>query len=230
MNHPLQELRTLHDGAARLAVPLDEAQGRQLMTLLDELQLWNRSYNLTAINDRRQMLTHHLLDSLAARPFLCGQRIADVGTGAGFPGLPLAVACPDRHFTLIDSTAKKIRFVEHAIRAMGLTNVAALHARIEALPSPMIFDTVIARAVAAVPALIRNVQLLCDAHTRLVAMKGQLPRSELAELPPGWRLLQTARVEVPGLTAERHILTLARANEADASATEPATDVRLGGT
>jgi 16S rRNA (guanine527-N7)-methyltransferase len=210
VNQPLYELRAVHEGAARLGVPCNEQQGRQLLQLLDELQQWSRSYNLTAITDRRQMLTHHLLDSLAARPFLCGTRIADVGTGAGFPGLPLAIVCPDLEFTLIDSTAKKIRFVEHAARTLGLGNVTAIHARIEALPTPLVFDTVIARAVAALPALVKSVQPLCDVHTRLVAMKGQLPKSELAALPAGWRLLHTARVEVPGLTAERHILTLAQ--------------------
>jgi 16S rRNA (guanine527-N7)-methyltransferase len=205
------ELRALLAGAAQLGVPLGARQGEQLQRLLDELQQWSGAYNLTALEDRDAMLTLHLLDSLSASPFLQGADIADIGTGAGFPGLPLAIAHPERRFTLIDSTAKKIRFVAHAARNLGLANVQPLQARFEAPPSALHFDTVIARAVAALPELVRDAAALCGPDTRIVAMKGRLPTAELAALPTGWRAEKTAAVKVPGLDAERHVIVLTRA-------------------
>src|SRR5215470_2286057 len=110
-------------GALSLGVPLTEPDAARLLGLTSELTRWNKSYNLTAISDPQRMLTHHLLDSLAVHGDLRGTRIADVGTGAGFPGLPLALVNPDRQFTLIDSSAKKVRFVAHAAHLLGLINV-----------------------------------------------------------------------------------------------------------
>ena len=113
-------------GAAELGVALDAAQRERLLKLAAELLRWNKAYNLTAITEREAMLTHHLLDSLSVQPALHGERIADVGTGAGFPGLPLAIVNPARRFTLLDSNNKKVRFVAHAARTLGLANVAAV--------------------------------------------------------------------------------------------------------
>jgi len=209
------ERRTLQAGAAQLGVPLDEAQLLQLTRLLDELQQWSAAYNLTALTDRQAMLTHHLLDSLSAAVALRGTRIADVGTGAGFPGLPLAIARPELSFTLIDSTAKKIRFVAHAVRSLGLRNVTPLHARMEVLPAQR-FDTVIARAVAALPDLVRTAGGLCEEDGCLLAMKGRYPADEVGALPDSWSLRDTQVVEVPGLNAERHLLTLERVRLAPA--------------
>jgi 16S rRNA (guanine527-N7)-methyltransferase len=206
---PLQRA-ALCAGAVQLGVQLSDLQARQQLQLLDELQLWAGTYNLTSITDRAAMLTHHLLDSLAAAPFLQGTRIADLGTGAGFPGLPLAISCPERHFTLIDATAKKIRFVSHVVRTLALTNVTPLQARIEALASGMTFDTLIARALAPLPELVAMVEPLCATGARLVALKGRLPAEELAALPAGWRVLQALPVKVPGLDAERHVIVLTR--------------------
>jgi 16S rRNA (guanine527-N7)-methyltransferase len=200
--------RELIDGAAVLGVALDARQAHALLQLLDELELWNRRYNLTAITERGPMIRAHLLDSLAALPDLHGSRIADVGTGAGFPGLPLALMCPQRRFTLIDATAKKIRFVAHAVRLLRLSNVDVLQARVETLEEDPPYDTVIARACAALPQLLRRVAGLCGPATRVVALKGRFPEAELRELPKGWRLLRSRAVQIPGLEAERHILTL----------------------
>lgn len=205
-----EQLQELLDGAAQLGLPLATGQATALLQLLDELLLWNRRYNLTAITLRAEMIRGHLLDSLAAAPDLKGERIADVGTGAGFPGLPLAVLAPERHFTLIDATGKKIRFVAHAARVLQLANVTALHARVESLAPAQPYDTVLARAYAALPALLASVAGLCGAATRVVALKGRRPDAELAALPPGWQLLAVRPVQIPHLPAERHILTLAR--------------------
>lgn len=184
-----------------------------LARLLDELQLWARAYNLTAIGAREEMITHHLLDSLSIAPYLHGTRIADLGTGAGFPGLPLAIACPDREFTLVDSTAKKIRFIEHAARTLQLGNVRAIHGRIEQLAhdhddGP--WHGLIARALAPLDKLLPLVAPLCTAGTQLLAMCGKRPDAELAALPDHWRLRALHSLTVPGLDAERHLLILER--------------------
>jgi 16S rRNA (guanine527-N7)-methyltransferase len=190
-----------------MGIALDGAQAARLLRLLDELAHWNRSYNLTAITTREGMISAHLLDSLAAQPDLQGQRIADVGTGAGFPGLPLALIEPQRQFTLIDSVAKKIRFVTHAVRVLELANVVPLQARVETLNPDIPFSTVIARAYAALPDLLGSVRGLCGADTRVVALKGRYPQDELSELPRGWRLAQVRALKIPGLDAERHSLS-----------------------
>jgi 16S rRNA (guanine527-N7)-methyltransferase len=196
--------------AALLGVRLGEADATRLLTLLEELRHWNRRTNLTAITDPEQMVTHHLLDSLAISPDLTGRRVADVGTGAGFPGLPLAVANPDRHFTLIDSNAKKLRFVSHAAGLLALSNVTTLHARAESLRPEAPFETVTARALAPLPKLLEAVAPLCGPHTRVLAMKGRWPEDELAQLPAAWRLASSRILTIPGLDAARCLLVLSR--------------------
>ena len=178
-----------------------------------ELARWNRTYNLTAIRTPEQMVTHHLLDSLAIHADLQGERVADVGTGAGFPGLPLAVVHPHRRFTLIDSNGKKVRFVSHAARVLELTNVEARHARVESVIGP--FDSVIARAFAALPDLLPTIATLCDRHTRVVAMKGKWPAQELERLPAGWQVEYARPIEVPGLGEQRCVIALRRAGDAE---------------
>ena len=200
------EQQQLIDDAAALGVTLSSAQAARALQLLDELSGWNRSYNLTALTERGAMIRGHLLDSMSAHVDLQGARIADVGTGAGFPGLPLALLSPQRGFTLIDSVAKKIRFVSHAARTLALGNVTPLLARVETLSPPVSFDTVLARAYAALPDLLENVRGLCGPATRVLALKGRYPADELAELPPGWRLEHARPLRIPGLNAERHIL------------------------
>lgn len=201
-------LQPLIAGAARLGVPLDEATAQRLSRVLDELLKWNRAYNLTAITQPREMLTHHLLDSLSVQRFLAGRRVIDVGTGAGFPGLPLAIVDPQRHFTLLDSNGKKVRFVAHVVRALGLANVDAVHSRAEAFVPPQPFDTVVARAFAPLPTLVEWVAPLCSPHTRVLAMKGRALEHERAGLPPGWVIERDEPVEVPGLDEERRVVVL----------------------
>lgn len=192
-------------GARELGVTLDEAAAAALLRLLDELTRWNRAYNLTAITDRQQMLTHHLLDSLSVAPFVQGSTLADVGTGAGFPGLPLALIASPRRCVLMDSNGKKQRFVAHAARVLGLDNVEALHARVEEVRPPQPFDTVVARAFTALPQLLEWVAPLCGPATRVLAMKGRLPQDEIAAIGPGWTI-ETVALAVPGLNEERHLV------------------------
>ena len=205
------ETAQLLHGAAVLGVPLDAATAARLLALLDELLRWNRSFNLTAITARSEMLTHHLLDSLAVWPLLAGRRVVDVGTGAGFPGLPLAIVDPQRHYTLLDASGKKVRFVAHAARMLGLDNVEPLHARAESCHPAVPFDTVVARAFAPLPELLARVAGLCGPTTRVLAMKGRRDAAERAALPAGWQLEADHELQVPGLDARRHVLVLRRA-------------------
>jgi len=199
---------SLRERAQQLGVALDADMAERLLRLLDELRLWNRAYNLTAIEEREAMVVTHLLDSLAAHVDLAGERIADVGTGAGFPGLPLAITNPQRQFTLIDATAKKVRFVAHAARTLGLNNVQAVQARAEAMHPEQPFDTILARAVGSLAELAQLAQPLARPGTRLLAYKGRRPDAELAALPAGWQLAGVRAVQIPGLDAERCLVTL----------------------
>ncbi len=201
-------LQRLAADAAALGVTVSEHDAARLVTLLDELERWNRTFNLTAIKSREDMVTHHLLDSLSAHRDLQGVTVADVGTGAGFPGLPLAVVNPNRRFTLIDSNGKKVRFVSHAAHLLGLTNVEAVHGRVESLQPSAQFDTVISRAFAALPTMLAQVAPLCGAQTQVLAMKGRWPRDELESLPALWRVVASRQIEVPGLDEARCVIVL----------------------
>ncbi len=193
-----------------MGVTLTERDAARLLQLLDELERWNRTYNLTAITEREEMVTHHLLDSLAVHADLHGATVADVGTGAGFPGLPLAVLNPDRRFTLIDSAGKKIRFVSHVAHALGLPNVVGIHARVESLRPEVPFDTVVARAFAPLPEMLDKVATLCGPGTHVLAMKGKWPREEIAAIPPGWRVASSRDLVIPGLDGARCVIVLTR--------------------
>jgi len=200
-------------GAAELGIPLSSEQGAQLLRLLDELDDWNQRMNLTAIRERGQQITKHLLDSLAIHSYLRGARIADVGTGAGFPGLPLAVALPHLDLTLIDSTAKKLKFVEHAAQTLGLRNVQTVHARAESYRPKERFDCVVSRAVGPLETFVTWSGHLCVGGGRLLAMKGRYPTDELARIPSGWKLAAVHRLNVPGLDEQRHLVELCRSHD-----------------
>ncbi len=224
------ERAQLRAGAAALGVPLEDPQGRRLLQLLDELAQWNRAYNLTAITDRAAMRTHHLLDSLAGSRLLAaacpgeGARVLDLGTGAGFPGLPLALVHPGHRFTLLDGTAKKVRFVAHAARTLGLANVEAVHGRAGEWRPAAPFDLVLARAVAPLAELARLARPLLAPGGRLLAWKGQRREAEAelaalrAQAGPrdgqragegeAWGEVRIEDVRVPGLDAERCLVSL----------------------
>lgn len=204
------ERAALIKDAASMGVTLDEPAARQLLMLLDELSRWNKTYNLTAIGERRDMVVRHLLDSLAVWPLLEGLRVIDVGTGAGFPGLPLAIVDPNRQFTLLDSNGKKVRFVAHVARTLNLGHVQAVHARAEAHTPSTVYDTVVTRAFAPLPELLEKVAGLCGPKTLVLAMKGRRQSAEREGLPAGWRIETDRDLSIPGLAESRHVIALRR--------------------
>jgi 16S rRNA (guanine527-N7)-methyltransferase len=203
----------LRAGAAHFGISLDEAGAQTMLRLLDELDDWNQRMNLTAIRVREQQITKHLLDSLSVQPYLTGERILDVGTGAGFPGLPLAIVNPQRQFTLLDSVAKKLRFVEHAAATLGLRNVTTAHSRAENLRPKERFDVVISRAVGPVAAFVQWSGHLCIGGGRLLAMKGRFPEAERQHVPNGWKIAHVHRLNIPGLDEERHLVEICRSHD-----------------
>jgi len=206
-------LDVLMSGAAELGIPLSSDQAAQLLRLLDELDDWNQRMNLTAIRERGQQITKHLLDSLAVHSYLRGARIADIGTGAGFPGLPLAVALPQLELTLVDSTAKKLKFVEHAAQTLGLRNVQTVHTRAENYRPKERFDSVVSRAVGPIETFVKWSGHLCVGGGRLLAMKGRYPTDELEHIPNGWKLAAVHRLNIPGLDEQRHLVELCRSHD-----------------
>ena len=203
----------LIDGAAQLGIALSEAQAAQMLRLLDELDDWNQRMNLTAIRERGAQITKHLLDSLSIQPHLRGTRVVDIGTGAGFPGLPLAIVNPQRQFMLLDSTAKKLKFIEHVAQELGLANVQTIHTRAEDYKPDDRFDIVVSRAVGPVLRFMNWSSHLCVGGGRLLAMKGRYPHDELEKLPNGWKLAAVHRLAVPGLDEERHLVEICRSHD-----------------
>jgi len=204
---------SLLEGARALGIELTEEQAGRLLAHLDLLDDWGARMNLTAIRDRPSQVTKHLLDSLSVRSHLRGARIADVGSGAGFPGIPLAIVEPGRHFALIESTGKKCRFLEHVRDALGLANVEVVQSRAEAYEPRERFDTVLARAVGPVSDLVRTAGRLVVGGGRLLAMKGRYPEEELAAKLNGWKVAAVHRLAVPGLEEERHLVELCRSHD-----------------
>ena len=206
-------MTTLLDGTRALALELDETQLARLVAHLDLLDEWNARMNLTAIRDRPSQLTKHLLDSLTVQPYLSGERIADVGSGAGFPGIPLAIVEPHRQFTLIESTGKKCRFLEHVRDTLELKNVTVVQSRAESYKPDRRFDTVLARAVGPVADLVKVAGPLVVGGGRLLAMKGRYPAQELAARLDGWKVAAVHPLSVPGLGEERHLVELCRSHD-----------------
>lgn len=199
----------LDAGLAGLAIEASEAQRDRLLALIPLLVKWSRAYNLTAVREPRQMVTRHLLDSLAAAPFVRGRRVLDVGTGAGFPGLPLAIVQPDRDFTLLDSHAKKLRFIDHVADALELGNVRSAHARVERYSDEAGFDTVICRAFASLADFVAGAGHLAKPDGVLLALKGRRPDEEIAALPAGWTAAARP-LAVPGLDETRHAIEMTK--------------------
>ncbi len=198
-------------GVESLGQELSAESVQKCARLLCELDRWNARINLTAIRDPHEMVSGHLLDSLAVRPLICGKSLIDIGTGAGFPGLPIAISEPGLTVELLDSNARKIGFVQHVIGELDIFNATTVGSRAENYAPGKRFDTVIARALASLPRLIELGGHLVAENGVMLAQKGQYPAEELEDIPDAWDYKVT-ELAVPGLNA-RHVVTLRRSKE-----------------
>ena len=201
----------LSRGLDQLGLALDGEARQRLLDYLALLQKWNRVYNLTAVRDPVQMVSNHLLDSLILVRYLSPRRLLDVGTGAGLPGIPLAIAWPSTPVTLLDSNHKKTAFLRHAAAELKLRNVEVITDRVEHWQAPEPFGLIVARAFSDIAQFVASTLHLLASDGWLAAMKGVFPREELAHLPPQVRVREVIELDVPGLNAARHLLLLERA-------------------
>ena len=184
----------------------------KFLQYLHLMRQWNRLSNLTSILDPKEMIMLHILDSLSIRPFLQGNHILDVGSGAGLPGIPLALIMPDKQFVLLDSNHKKTRFLTHVVLALKLKNVKVLHKRVEDLPNDIKFDSILSRAFASLQVMLERTAHLVTDEGQFLAMKGIYPKEELENIPPHFQLIAVHQLTVKGLQAERHLVVLRKTN------------------
>jgi len=197
----------LHKGIIELGLSVSQEQEAVLFEYLQLLEKWNKKFNLTAVRDINEMVSVHLLDSLSIVPFIKAGRLLDVGTGAGLPGIPLAICFPDTQFTLLDSNGKKIRFCRQAIMELGLKNVKAVQARIESFDNEA-FDQITTRAFTGLENMVAWLSHLLSKKTQLLAMKGALPENEIGQLSDAGFQVETNKLQVPFVTGERHLLKI----------------------
>jgi 16S rRNA (guanine527-N7)-methyltransferase len=200
--------KELARGIADLGLNVSAETQRKLLEFLDLIGKWNRVYNLTAVRDRGEMITSHLLDCLSIVPHLRVGAALDVGSGAGFPGIPLALLWPQAVVTLLDSNRKKATFLKQATIELKIKNVEVVCERIELWRPPQPFELVISRAFSALPEFIRLAGRHCAESGTIAAMKGVRPSAEIENLPPGFAVRSMTPLRVPGLNAERHLIQI----------------------
>jgi len=207
-NNFVDPAELLEDGIYELELEERLGGDELLMEYVTELMNWNRVYNLTSVRKPTDIVTRHILDSLTILPYLHGERILDIGTGAGLPGIPLAIACPERDFVLLDSSSKKLRFVQQTLGILNLDNVALEDSRVEEFQPEALFDTVICRAFSDLPDFYRYAARLCNEGGRMLAMKGVYPMTEVECLDDKSVIDDVVSLKVPGLDAERHLVIM----------------------
>jgi 16S rRNA (guanine527-N7)-methyltransferase len=197
--------KLLVEGIAALKLTVDEDKVEQLLAFINLIEKWNKTYNLTAIKTKQDMVKLHLLDSLTVIPYLEGNQIIDIGTGAGLPGIPLAICLPDTAFTLLDSNAKKTRFVQQAVLELKLTNVQIIHSRSEEYQPAQLYSTVLTRAFAELPDIIESTRHLLAKNGKMIAMKGRCTEVELGQAMGKKTVIP---VYIPGIAAERNLVCI----------------------
>jgi len=207
----------LAQGLELLKLDISQSNKQKILDYIDLMIKWNRAYNLTSVREPSEIMMRHIFDSLTAAPHLHGNQIVDVGTGAGLPGIPLALVYPDKEFTLIDSNGKKARFLFHAQHILKLHNINIVNERVEGyqksnelneVKSYKRFDTIISRAFSSLREMLYNTEHLCQPDGLFLAMKGVYPLTELHEIPLEFKLVTIDKLEVPFLNAERHLVKI----------------------
>ena len=206
----MSQAAILAQGIAEAGLPIDEQKQQKLLAYLMLMQKWNKVHNLTAVRDADEMVLLHLLDSLVVLPFIDGKALLDVGSGAGLPGIPLAICLPELKVTVIDSNNKKVSFMRQAKAELGIDNLEVLGGRVEEIAPNRKFDMVISRAFSDLDLFISLTHQVCEAQGKWLAMKGVYPEAELAELEKntGITASKTEALKVPGLAAQRHLVFL----------------------
>lgn len=198
---------------SRANITLNEEQKDKLLAYVDLLNKWNKAYNLTSVRDPEQMLVKHIMDSIVVAPYLKGRQFIDVGTGPGLPGIPLAIVCPDSHFTLLDSLGKRVRFLKQAQFELGLKNVTPVQCRVEEFKPETPLDGVISRAFASLDDMLKWCNhLIKDDRGYFYALKGVYPENELEVLSQSVTIIQSIKLVVPDLEGERHLIVLQKTN------------------
>lgn len=208
MNQAVQ----LEQGLAALGLALPAERQQKLLAYLALLQKWNKTYSLTALREPEKAVSHHLLDSLAVRPYVRGASLLDVGSGGGMPGIPLAIVCPELRVTLLDSNSKKTAFLQQAAIELGLPNIAVHCGRVEQYQPPEKFAAIISRAFSELADFVALSRHLLGADGCWLAMKGLWPHEEIARLPADIAVAEVHRLLVPGVEAERHLVVLRQAD------------------
>lgn len=203
----------LASGLEALSLNLTDNQQHQLVEFVLLIDKWNKAYNLTSVRCPKQMMVKHILDSLAIVPHLTGENIIDVGTGPGLPGMPLAIAFPDKTFTLLDSLGKRVRFMTQCVHTLKLTNVTPVNSRVENHVGDKPYDIVLSRAFASLKDMLHWCEHLVDSDGQFLALKGQFPQSEIDEVSDHFQVVNTENITVPNLDGERHLVWLRKTQQ-----------------
>ncbi|NNL96329.1 MAG: 16S rRNA (guanine(527)-N(7))-methyltransferase RsmG [Xanthomonadales bacterium] len=205
----MSDAGALRAGLCDLDIEPGERALEKLLAYLELVRRWSRAYNLVSPGDLEQFIPRHLLDCAAVAPFVPGGTLIDAGSGAGLPGVPLAILRPELRCTLLDSVGKKVRFLRHVQRTLGLDNVTPVHHRLEQWAPEPPPDTIISRAFKSLLDFGTAVRHLVAPETRLLAMKGRYPEAEITALPEWLKVLEVKKIDVPQLQAERHLVIMA---------------------
>lgn len=198
----------IHEASTKIGIMVSSEQNEQLIQYLELLIKWNKAYNLTAIRDPEEMFTKHIVDSLSIAPFIKGESILDVGTGPGLPGIPMAIMFPSKHFSLLDSNGKKTRFLVQVKMSLALVNIEVFNIRVESLPNDKLFDQIMSRAFTALDNMVELCKHLLSPNGEFLAMKGLVPKDEMAMLDKDYGITSITPLTVPGCMDQRHLISI----------------------